>query len=272
MSEFLLILGVALLSFGLRSVAHPVAHRLGTLCLLGTSFLIGYFLTGNWVAGLICAASWLLLPWVEILTRVRHLRLPVDRKIQPCHAPDAETFPALRPLSSELEAEGFERVEDAAWEWEHQQHFVRIFHKPDEALQAALCLIDQDQVAFYYLSISSRGKDGTLWTTWNYPFSYSMQFPPRLRIHRVGSQCDIPTMLAKHRAFLTASAIPPGQIAPSEPGAIPTEMQADLEAQITHNLHTGLLLPADKEGTVRYSWRGLLYLWLQFLRDFVRFS
>ncbi len=272
MSEFLLILGVALLSFGLRSFGHPIAHRLGTLCLLGTSFLIGYFLTGNWVAGAICAASWLLLPWIEILTRVRRLRLPVDRKIRPCHAPDAETFPALRPLTSELEAEGFERVEDAAWEWEHQQHFVRIFHKPDETVQAALCLIDQDQIAFYYLSIFSRGKDGTLWTTWNYPFAYSMQFPPRLRIQRVGTECDVPTLLAKHRAFLEANGIGPEQLALPVPEEIPQELQADLEAQIAHNLHTGLLLPGSEQGTVRYSWRGLFFLWFQFLRDFVRFS
>jgi hypothetical protein len=32
------------------------------------------------------------------------------------------------------------------------------------------------------------------------------------------------------------------------------------------------VLVQSTEGEVRYSWRGLFYLWFQFLRDLVRFS
>jgi hypothetical protein len=78
-------------------------------------------------------------------------------------------------------------------------------------------------------------------------------------------------LLASHRLFLTKAGASMDRIAPSEPEEIQSGIQRDLEAQIAHNISAGLLLPSDK-GTVRYSWRGLLFIWLQFLRDFVRLS
>ena len=49
------------------------------------------------------------------------------------------------------------------------------------------------------------------------------------------------------------------------------EVQKDLRAQVAHNLAAGVLQPVG-ETEVRYSWRGLLFLWFQFLRDLVRFT
>jgi hypothetical protein len=55
------------------------------------------------------------------------------------------------------------------------------------------------------------------------------------------------------------------------PEQIELGIQRDMETQIAHNIAKGLLLPAE-EKTVRYSWRGMLFIWFQFLRDFVRLS
>jgi hypothetical protein len=44
-----------------------------------------------------------------------------------------------------------------------------------------------------------------------------------------------------------------------------------MEAQMQHNISEGLLRPADHEHG-RYSWRGMLYLWFQCLRDIFRFT
>jgi hypothetical protein len=44
-----------------------------------------------------------------------------------------------------------------------------------------------------------------------------------------------------------------------------------LRAQIAHNLAIGVL-KMDAGGAVRYSWRGMMFIWLQFLRDLVRLS
>ncbi len=271
MSQIFLVLGVAVLSMALRSFAHPLIHKLGSFCVLGTSFLIGYFLTDYWQVGLICAGSWLLLPWLEILTRVRSLRLPTDKTLRHRPPPNSTVFPALEALTGELEEEGFEQVEDTGWDWDDHRQFFRLFYKADECLQAAICLIDQGDMAFYYLSLSSRGKDGTIWTTWNYPFSYSMKLVPQLQMNRVRGDRTVLEMVARHRMFLEKSGVSPERLAPSAPEAIQAEIQHDLDAQIAHNVSAGLLLPAD-EGKVRYSWRGMLFIWFQFLRDFVHLS
>lgn len=271
MSDILLILGVAVLSMALRSFAHPVLHKLGSFCVLGTSFLIGYLFTGYWQVGLVCAGSWLLLPWLEILTRVRHMRLPIEKALRHRSPPSREVFPSLDILTTELEEEGFEHVDDTGWDWDDHKQFFRLFYKPDECLQAAVCLIDQDDMAFYYLSLSSRGKDGTTWTTWNYPFSYSMKLVPKLQMNRLRGNRTVFEMIASHRNFLVKSSVNSERLASSDPEQIQSEIQQDLQEQIAHNISAGLLLPSD-EGKVRYSWRGLLFIWFQFLRDFVRFS
>ena len=43
----------------------------------------------------------------------------------------------------------------------------------------------------------------------------------------------------------------------------------DLREQIAHNVKKGILKPAS-EAHVKYSWRGMIYLWCQFLLDLVR--
>jgi hypothetical protein len=47
------------------------------------------------------------------------------------------------------------------------------------------------------------------------------------------------------------------------------EMERDLREQIAHNIHKGVLKQTP-EGDVKYSWRGMIYLWCQFLLDLVR--
>src|SRR5438067_6269866 len=158
--QLLLILGVAVLSMALRSYAGMLAQKFGALGILATSFLVGYFFTGYIAVGVFCAASWLLLPWLELLTRIRKLRLPLEKNLRHKTPPSRELFPALDELTEEIEDERFEFVDDAGWDWEDYQQFFRLFYKPNERTQAAICLIDQDNVAFYYLSLSSRAKDG----------------------------------------------------------------------------------------------------------------
>jgi len=80
-SAILVVLGVGVLSFAFRSVHHQVAFRVGTLGLVFTSFLAGWLLGGSVLLGAVFASTWFLLPWLEILTRVRRLRLPLHRPL-----------------------------------------------------------------------------------------------------------------------------------------------------------------------------------------------
>ncbi len=270
-SDLLFILAAALLSLGLRSFSHPVLRKLGSFAILGTSFYIGYFLSGHWEMGALFVASWLMLPWLEILTRVRKARLPKIKPLRRQFPPSREVFPNLGEFTGEMEAAGFERVDDAGWDWGDHRQFFRLFYKSDERLQAAICLVAQDDIAFYYLSISSRGKDGHSWTTWNYPFSYSMKFAPQFRTQRLRGERTVAELMAAHREFLSREGVDAETLVASGPDEIQLGLERDLERQIAHNLARGLLLPVDEE-MVRYSWRGMLFIWLQFLRDFVRLS
>src|SRR5205807_10053430 len=90
-----LTLGVALLSVGLRSFPNSYSQKAGALGILVASFLDVYFITGSWVLGLTAAVSWLFLPCLEILTRMRALRLPKEKQLRPNILPSSDTVPAL---------------------------------------------------------------------------------------------------------------------------------------------------------------------------------
>ena len=269
LSSILLVLGVAVLGMAFRSFDHPIAQRLCVLCLLAVSFLLGYLPSGNWVVGLAAAALWIFLPWLEILTKIRALRMPLDRELAHKNPPDRDLFPNLDYLTEEIEQEGFELVNDLGCDWDTQRQFLRLFHRPSDQTQAALCLIDQGNIAFYYISLVTRLLDGQVFTTWNYPFSYSLKFLPHTHIQRVRSSATFVAMCEAHQHLLSRHKISVDAIPKLDPPQIQILLQQDLTAQITHNVRAGLLAHVDKQ-QVRYTWRGMFYLWFRFLWDFVR--
>jgi len=68
---FFLTLGVVVLSVALRSYQSSFSQKAGALGILISSYLAIYFITGNHILGAVAAVSWLFLPWLEILTRIR---------------------------------------------------------------------------------------------------------------------------------------------------------------------------------------------------------
>jgi len=270
-SDLMLILGVAVLSIALRSFYHPVLRKLGAFGVLCTSYVAGWKLSGYWQVGLFCASSWLLLPWLEILTRVRRLTLPLEKNLRHKTPPNSEIFPALEEITTEIEAEKFDHLDDAGWDWDDYAQFFRIFYKASERTQTAICLIDQHDVAFFYLSISSRAKDGTIWTTWNYPFSYSLKLVPQWRVNRLRGDQTFLQIYESHKQFLHVNRVRLDDLTELDPETVQIEIQKDLRSQITHNIAAGVL-KQNAAGEIRYSWRGMFFIWMQFLRDLVRLS
>src|SRR5438094_8429078 len=95
-------LGVAVLGVGLRSFQNSYAQKAGALGFLAATFPVVYFITGSWVWGLAGAMGWLFLPWLEILTRIRALRLPKEKQVRRKTPPSGDRFPALRDITREL--------------------------------------------------------------------------------------------------------------------------------------------------------------------------
>ena len=271
MPQILLLLGIIAITLALRSYQHPIPQKLSALGILAAAYFAGLAMTGNRAAGAAFATSLLLLPWLDLITRIRKLTLPVERNLRHKSPPGSGTFPALHELTDEVEGSGFEHIDDAGWDWEEHQQFFRLFYKSDERVQAAICLVDQEEFAFYYLSLSSRGKNGTVWTTWNYPFSYSLQTAPQSQVNRVRADLTFLELFDSHRRLLHRHGIAADKLEELDAESIPVEIQKDLRTQVAHNLATGVLARAG-ETEVRYTWRGLVFLWWQFLRDLVRFT
>jgi hypothetical protein len=264
-----LTLGVAVLSVALRSFQTSFSQKAGALGILVSSFLAVYFITGSWVLGAIAAVSWLFLPWLEILTRIRTLRLPKEKQLRPKSPPSSDIFPTLNEITREIENEGFVHVNDAGWDWEDYRQFFRLFYKDEDHAQATICLNEQHDLSFYYLRISSRAKGGTIWTTWNYPLSYGLKLTPQFRINRGRPDQSFWQLYQSHREFLRRNSVDASGIDALDEERIEKEMENDLRDQIAHNIDKGVLKPTGA-GDVKYSWRGMIYLWCQFLLDLVR--
>ncbi|MBV9390587.1 MAG: hypothetical protein JOY96_01705, partial [Verrucomicrobia bacterium] len=112
LSSILLVLGIAVLGFAFRAFEHPISQRLSVACIFASSFFAGYLPSRSWIAGVLVASIWLFLPLIEILTRIRALRLPRDRALQHKRPPGQDLFPNLDSLTQEIEEQGFEQITD----------------------------------------------------------------------------------------------------------------------------------------------------------------
>ena len=264
-----LTLGVAVLSVALRSFQTSFAQKAGAFGILLSTYLAIYFLSGSWATGLVAALAWLFLPWLEILTRIRALRLPKEKALRPKRPPSQDVFPSLDDLTKEIEGAGFGHVTDAGWDWEDYRQFFRLFYKEEDRAQATICLNEQNDLSFYYLRISSRAHDGTIWTTWNYPLSYGLKLTPSLRINRQRPDQSFWQLYQSHKLFLRTNEVETSVIDSMNDERIQSEIENDLREQIKHNIDKGVLKSVD-EHDVKYSFRGMVYLWCQFLLDLVR--
>ena len=255
----------------LFNCAHPLLRRLGMLSVGASTFAAGYLLSGSIWAGVACASAWLVLPWVEILFRVRKLRLPLRKKLRQSAPPSRDMVPELEGLSDQIEGGGFEHAADLGWDMDGYRQFLRLFVSEEKREEAAITYVEQNQMGFHFISVTSRGTDGTIFTTWNCPVSSSLKTPPTVHLRRASAEADFTALAVEHAAFLAGEGVASEGLRAVNPEAVRHSVETDMEAQMQHNISEGLLQPAD-EAHGRYSWRGMLYLWFQFLRDIFRFS
>lgn len=267
-SEFLLFSGLLAVCFGLRSIHHPLIFRIGHLGLVATSYLFGYRNGGNHAFGALLASVWLLLPWVDILGRVRRTQLPLSRAFTPQPAPGPRRFPQLEELTEEAEKEGFTQVEDFAWRHGEQCHSMRVLALAAKRFQATIHFIESAETEFFYISVTSRGNDGSLWTTWNYPFLLTLKPSPGWRLNTCLDAESFLQLIETHEAWVARRTDQNWKAVPTEAAEVLSLIESETSAMVSHNLECGLLTPGA-EGMVRYTLRGCFFLWLQFLRDLV---
>tara|TARA_R110002096_G_scaffold83431_6_gene193453 strand:+ start:5129 stop:5947 length:819 start_codon:yes stop_codon:yes gene_type:complete len=270
MTEFFIVLGVVVLSSALRSFEHRLLRKLGALGILVASFLAFYLPTESIAAGVGGMLIWFMLPWVELLTRVRKLRLPMTRQLEKQPPPGHSRFPSLTELTDEVEEEGFEYVADTGWDWDEMYQFYRLFVHEEEKAEASICLTEQEGVGWVSLSLTSRLEDGRIFRTTNVPFSSPMKSTPEVLTKQVPNAESFEELLSSHRAWLVAHEVDEKSLVMDAPEGISELIEKETGRQIRHNLEAGLIRLGETAETVRYSWRGLFYLYFQLVKDMVK--
>lgn len=258
------------LALALRSARAVAVRKSGALVFLAASFLLGYFLTGSVLGGALGVLFWFFLPWIELLTHIRRLRLPLNNRLNHRRVPDPGLFPNAPESAAAMEEEGFEHVSDCGWKWAGMQQFFRFYWHPEERAVAAICLCEQSDVAFAFISITSHDSDGGTWRTTNFPFSPTLQYSPDIHWNYVPCERNcFHHILGQHRAFLAQGQVPADSLLIPDPEDVEDALEREMRRQVEFNLAAGIIrLTGD--GYFRYSKRGLLFLWGQFLKDMVR--
>lgn len=256
-------------AFGCRTFNNRFIVKMGWAALLAASYLAGFFISGSHWLGATFVVMWFLLPWLEIVGRVRRLRFPIQSEVKHRFPPSRDVFPDLGALSDEAEKTGFTEVQDTGWTWDETDHFMRLFYHEEKKTQAAISLAQQGDFAFSYVSLTSRTDDGLTVTTTNYPFSYTMKFSPKQRVNRYAGADSMDDLVREHERFMARENVRPEELAGLNTEQLPNYMERDMIAQINHNITARIIEPVGN-GLFRYSWRGCIFLWLQVVKDMIR--
>lgn len=272
MDRFLIVAGIWIAGSALRSFGMVLLRKLGALLYLTATYFAGYYLSGSHIGGGSAVAAWFLLPWLEIIFRVRTLRLPIHKTLSNRFPPSRDDFPHLRELTKEVEAEDFVMVEDTGWEAGEVRQFLRLFYHAENRVQATINFSQQRGAGVIYLTLTSRGADGRVFTTTDYPFSNTMEQPPGVRMQRAAWAQSFAAFLELHLQWIREQGLEgPEACVELEAETLTERLSGELQNQIRHNLSRGLIKDSGG-GFFRYSWRGCFYLWRQFVKDLVKLA
>lgn len=269
LQQILYVAATIVFAVACRSFDNRFIQKLGWLALLGASYLSGYYLTDTHVGGGIFIGAWFMLPWLEIIFRVRRLRFPIKSEVKHRFPPSREVFPELSDLSSEAEDAGFTEVGDTGWQWSQTDHFMRLFYHAEKRTQAAIALAQQGDFGFSYVSLTSRTHGGITFTTTNYPFAATMKHSPKQRLNRFAHAASFEDLLERHAHFLQKEGVQLEELALQDTEYLHAYIERDMSVQIDHNITAGVIEPTGN-GEFRYSWRGCIFLYWQVVKDMLR--
>ncbi len=272
MTETLIVLGVIVLSCALRTTDGWAWRKLGALGFLAATFLTGYFLTGLWWVGAAATVFWFLAPWIELLTRTRNLRLPLKHTLRRKGPPGVGRFPELSEMTSEIEASGFEHVADTGWEWADTHQFFRFLYHGEKRVQAVICFSEQPAFSWACINLTSRHEDGRIYRSTNLPFSNPMKSAPNVKLRRNWKASNFEEFFETHETWLDSCGCRRDDLIEQSPDDLFDQVEEETGRQIDHNAKSGIISICEEAETWRYSWRGLCYVYVQVLKDMVKWS
>ncbi|MBT8036233.1 MAG: hypothetical protein KJO21_01695 [Verrucomicrobiae bacterium] len=270
MKEIYTILAIVIFAYALRSCKTTILRKLGALVMLIASGLCFYLLTDSIWWGLAAAATWFFLPWVELLTRIRKMRMPLENKLEQRFSTNVTDFPDAQKHIRLLEQASFEHIRNCSWNLGGMEQLYQLYWNAETRSVVSLCLCEQSNITFSYLTITSRDICDGIWRTTNFPFSPTLKPTPSVHWNQINCVHDNPLKLIEHHhQFLSRQGFIADDLSIPDPDILESEIEHELRRQIDHNLQKGIIQLTD-DGNFRYTARGLLYLWRQFIRDMIR--
>lgn len=270
LKETLIVAGLVVFAAAFRSCRRNWTRKVGALLFLSASFLFFHFVCQCFWAGFLGILIWFLLPWIELLTRIRRMRLPMENRLRNHRPPEDDFFPnASRALVAMSEA-GFEHVSDSAWNWAGMEQYLRLHWNPEERAVSSVCLCEQEKVAFAFITVTSVTDSGELYRTTNFPFSPTLKNPPKISWNHVPCERNcFHQILEDHHRYLAREGVAVEDLRMPDPETLEEDIEDEMKRQIEHNLEFGIITPTG-DGHFRYSKRGLFFLWRQFAKDMIR--
>ncbi len=270
MRACLIVLGILLIAVALRTARRAWVRKLGALTFLVASYMLFYFLTNAWWGGVIGVILWFFLPWVELLTRIKRMKLPMDNRLRHRATPNPAFFPNAQETLETMEREGYQHAADCGWEWSGMKQHYRLFFHPESKAIATLCLCEQADVVFSFVSITSLACDGEVLRTTNYPFAPTLKYPRKFLWNHVPcSRHCFRQILQSHQEHLNKFRMDGSSLQLIDPDHLEDMIEEEMQEMIEHNLDHGIIEFAG-DGYFCYSTKGLFYLWGQFIKDMVR--
>ncbi len=270
MNHFYIVIAIIIFGFALRSCRTIFLRKTGALIILIASGLCFYFLTGNLWAGIAAAAAWFFLPWVELLTRIRKMRMPLENKLNEQVYANTEIYPSAEAHHIALEEAGYEHIRNCGWDLGGMKQIYQLFWNAETKSVASLCLCEQSNVTFTYLTLTSRDLTNGVWRTTNFPFSPTLKAAPKVHWNQISCTRECTMNLIKcHHMYLSRQGFVDDDLCIPDPDHVSEEIEHELRHQINHNLNHGII-QSTGDGHFRYTIRGLFFLWKQFIRDMIR--
>lgn len=271
MRETLIVVGLFVLAMALRSSRRNACRKFGAATFLLSSYLLFFFLTGSVLVGLLGASFWFLLPWFELLTHTRHLRHPINNRLSHRELPNPSFFPNAVEAAAGMEEAGFEHISDCGWEWSGMHQHFRLFWNPEERAIASVCLCEQEEVAFAFISITSTDSSGKRLRTTNFPFAPTLRCTPDLKWNHVPCEKScFHQILKDHQNYLKRSGFSPDELMIPDPDSFEENIETEMKEQVQYNLSSGIIGLTEDGKHFQYSTRGLIFLWIQAIKDLVR--
>lgn len=270
MNQTLTILGAFLIGIALRSCKTKAYRKLGAVAYLILTGVVAYLLSHSVIVAILSMAAWFLFPLVQVLWKMKPLRLPLNNKLQHRFPPNEDMFPNADAMIEALEEAGFEHAGNSGWDWACSSQSYQFFWHPEERSVAAVCFCKQEKITFSFLTITSRDKSGTLWRTTNYPFAQLLKESPNVWQNNIpcSTRC-INRILAAHHYFISLHGASHDDLIIPDPDLIDQDVEQDMRRQIDHNIDARII-ELTGDGHFKYSIRGLLFLWKQSIKDIIR--